>query len=179
MHGMRASERTRLGGATLVVAVLACALAAVSVPAVAKGLKVVDARGVPGLRLGSKAASLRQHGKIGPLRPGCEFAPFQRIAKLLPPLKGIAVFNHRNRRLSALTFVAGVETVRHIRVGSTPGQARSAYPHAEYQPPGTAEPFAEGFFWVNKMSQPAFAFTVDPDTNRISAINVHAPSFCE
>lgn len=62
---------------------------------------------------------------IGPLRPGCELAPFQRIAKLLPPLKGIAVFNHRDRRLSALTF------------------------------------------------------TVDQTTKRISAISVHAPSFCE
>jgi hypothetical protein len=140
---------------------------------------VVDAHGAPGLRLGATAASLRQEGKIGPLRPGCELGPIQRIAILQPPLRGVAVFNHRKRRLSSLTFTGGVETARGIRIGSTPRQARSAYPRAEYEPPGTADPFAEGFFWVNSKAQPAMTFIVDPASNRINAISVHWPNFCE
>jgi hypothetical protein len=175
MSAMRTLARTRRLAVVLVVMAVLGASAAASAAARA----VVDARGVPGLRLGATAASLRQHGRIGSLRPGCELNPTQRIAKLLPPLQGIAVFNHRKRRLSALTFAGGVETARGIRIGSTPRQARSAYPRAEYEPPGTADPFAEGFFWVNSKTQPAMTFIVDPNSNRIDAISVHWPSFCE
>ncbi len=167
----------RIRGVGAVLAVLVAL--ALSASAAAAPLKTVDRHGVPGLRLGMTAKHLREAGKIGPLRPGCELAPSQKIARLRPPLRGFAIFNHRVRKLSALSFSGGVETARGIHVGSTAADARAAYPRAEYQAPGTADPFAEGFLWVNTIEHPAMTFVVDPDSNRVETIAVHFPAFCE
>ncbi|MFN8216019.1 MAG: hypothetical protein U0R71_05425 [Solirubrobacterales bacterium] len=169
--------RTR---AVLVLTVAALAFVVLGVSAAAGAApKLVGADGVAGLRLGTPAAALRGQGKIGPLRPGCELNPVQRIAKLRAPLSGFAIFNHRGRRLSALSLEGGVETARGIRVGSTAAAARGAYPAAVYQAPGTADPFAEGFLWINSPAHPAMTLIVDPATRRVENISVHAPNFCE
>lgn len=158
---------------------IAVSLALLAPATAAAALKLVNGHGVAGVRLGTPAAALRHQGKIGPLRPGCELNPVQRVAKLRAPLRGYAIFNHRKRWLSALSLDGGVETKRGIRIGSTASAARSAYPQAEYQPPGTADPFAEGFLWINSIEHPAMTLIVDPDTRRVENISVHYPNFCE
>ncbi len=147
-------------------------------PTTAAPLKTVGAKGVAGVQLGMSAKHLREAGRIGPLGPGCELDPGQKVAQLQPPLRGTAVFK-ANRRLAALNLSGGVRTARGIRVGSTAVSARAAYPRAFYQAPGTADPFAEGFLWINSIERPVLTLTVNPSSRKVETISVHAPSFCE
>jgi hypothetical protein len=163
---------------SLAAVVAAACLLALAAPASAAPLQLVTGKGVAGMHLGTSAKSLREAGKIGPLGPGCELDPGQKVAQLQPPLHGTAVFR-ANRRLSGLDFSGGVKTARGIRVGSTAGKARTAYPNSFYQPPGSADPFAEGFLWVNSIEHPKLTFTIDPSSRRVETISVHAPNFCE
>jgi hypothetical protein len=169
----------------------ALALTALAIPAAgtadsaseAQGSKkvplVATPKGVGALRLGATVASLHRHHLIRRLRPGCELDPGQRIARLRPPLQGYAIFSHPSSRLSSLSISGGAETAKRIGIGSTPGEARAAYPRAAYQPPGSAEPFAEGFFWVNRIGHSKMTFVVDPESLAISAIAIPFPAFCE
>lgn len=144
-----------------------------------KRLPIVGPQGVGGLRLGATVKALHRRHLIRRLHPGCELDPGQRVARLRPPLSGLATFSHPNTRLSSLTILGGAETARHIGIGSTSGEARNAYPHAVYKAPGTFDPFAEGFLFVNSISHPKMTFTFDPGSVLVSQISVPAPSFCE
>jgi len=84
------------------------------------------------------------------------------VARLRPPLQGFAVFS-RSNRLFSLQVTGGALTGRGIGVGSTPKEARRAYPKAEYDPPGTVPPFEQGFIWVNRIERPKMTFVVDPE----------------
>jgi hypothetical protein len=138
----------------------------------------VTPKGVGALRLGAPVSALRGKHLIGRLRPGCELDPGQRVARLRAPLQGFAVFR-RSNRLFSLQITNGAQTGRGIGIGSTPKEARQAYPKAEYDPPGTVPPFAQGFIWVNRVARPKMTFTVDPESQLIVEINVHAPNVCE
>lgn len=131
------------------------------------------------IHLGDTIASLSKRKLIGRLHPGCELDPGQRTAHLRPPLKGWAFFFHGGKRLSSLSIEAGAKTAKGIGVGSTVAEARDAYPKAEYDRPGSNEPFAEGFFWVNHASNPKMTFLIFPDTKQIAAIDLPSPNFCE
>jgi len=148
-------------------------------PLISKQDQIVTPRGIGHLRIGTTVSSLHRHHLIRGLRPGCELDPGQRVARLRPPLKGFAIFADGKNRLSSLSITGGAETAKHIGIGSTPKEARAAYPRALYNPPGTFDPFAEGFFWINGIRHPKMTFVVDPGSNEISAIDVPAPSFCE
>ncbi|HVO53097.1 MAG TPA: hypothetical protein VMT37_01650 [Solirubrobacterales bacterium] len=104
--------------------------------------------------------------------------PGQKVAQLQQPLRGVAVFK-ANRRLSGLSLSGGVKTARGIRVGSTAASARATYPRAVYQAPGAADPFAEGFLWIDSIERPILTLTVSPGTRKVETISVHAPNFCE
>lgn len=169
---------------------LVAAAAALALPAVAGGddptgsrqdlaTPIVSPRGVGPVHLGDSIRSLHRRHLIRRLRPGCEFAPSQRVARLRPPLNGFAFFDRPHGGVSALSVRGTAMTARGIGVGSTPAEARQAYPHAEYNPPGTYDPFAEGFFWVNSSRSARMAFIVDPDTRLITTLTVPQPSFCE
>jgi hypothetical protein len=135
--------------------------------------------GVGPVHLDSTVSYLHRRHLIGHLRPGCELDPGQRVAPLRSPLSGFAIFSRPRNRVASLAITGGASTVKGISVGSTPREAREAYPRAHYDPPGTLRPFAEGFIWVNKPLQAKLTFTVDPETRLISALSVPAPSFCE
>ncbi len=145
----------------------------------ARNVPIVSPRGVGRLRLGATARALHRRHLIRGLRPGCELAPDQRVARLRPPLNGFAIFSRPNRRLSSIVIDGGAQTARGIGIGSTPGEARNAYPSSRYEPPGTALPFDAGFIWIDGPSGPKMTFVVDPETELISSINVPAPNFCE
>jgi hypothetical protein len=131
------------------------------------------------LRLGDTIASLSERKLIGGLKPGCELDPGQRVAKLKPPLKGFAIFFHGGKRLSSIVVEGGAATAKGIAVGSTAKEAKTAYPNAEYDRPGSVEPFAEGFLWVNNSRNPKMTFLIQQKSNRVLSINLPSPNFCE
>lgn len=184
---MVGSPRSRIKRLLLGIALTAVGVAAASTASGAahdpssleRKVQTVGTNGIGPLHLGATVQSLHRRRLIRGLRPGCELDPGQRVARLRPPLAGFAIFSHPNTRLSSLAILGGAETARHIGIGSTPREARQAYPRARYEPPGTAEPFAEGFFLVNDIAHAKLTFTVDPASNLISAINVPVPAFCE
>jgi hypothetical protein len=131
------------------------------------------------IKLGDTVASLSERGLIGGLKKGCELDPGQRVAKLKPPLKGTAFFFHGGKRLSSLGIAGGAETAKHIGVGSTIRAAKKAYPSAEYDKPGSLEPFSEGFLWVPNSRKPKMTFVIEHEHNRVIAIDLPSPNFCE
>jgi hypothetical protein len=161
----------------IALATCAPATAAAGVPATAAAAPTVTGQGVGALRLGAGVRSLHRRHLIGRLQPGCELDPGQRVARLRQPLRGFAIFH--GKRLRSITISGGARTARGIGIGSTPSEARQAYPNAEYVPPGQADPFEDGFFWVNDSVHPHFTFTVDAQSLVISQINVPWPAFCE
>jgi hypothetical protein len=144
-----------------------------------KRAAIITPHGVGQLHLGATVASLHRRHLIRGLHPGCELDPGQRVARLRPPLKGFAVFAAGKKRLTSIAIDAGAETVKHIGIGSTPKEARAAYPNALYKPPGSLEPFAEGFLFINNIAHPKMTFIFDSKTHLISEIDVPAPNFCE
>jgi len=161
-------------------------LATLALPGVAGGsvgyraqTPVVTTNGVGEVRLGTTVKALHRRHLIGRLHPGCELDPGQRVAPLRRPLQGFAVFSHPSNRVSAVSITAGAETARAIGIGDTPHAARQAYPHAQYDPPGTAQPFPQGFVWVNNPEHPKMTFVVSPTSHRISELSVPAPNVCE
>jgi hypothetical protein len=160
------------------VAVLCAAVGLTSV-SVAAAAKVITPQGVGPLHLGATAKQLQNKHLIGGLRKGCELVPGQRVAQLRAPLRGFAVFAAGKKRLSGLTVSAGVETARHVRIGTTAKAARAAYPGAVFQAPGTVEPFPVGFLWVPNLNRPRITMVIKPGSLRVGSISVPAPNFCE
>lgn len=141
--------------------------------------RLISPRGVGALRLGTPAKELQQRHLIGNLSPGCELREGERGASLGPPLSGFAYFIDPRARLVALAIRGGGETSRHVAIGSTVAEARKAYPRAVYDPPGSFEPFAEGFLWVGGRAHPRMTLMIDPKRKLVSQIDVPAPDFCE
>ncbi len=169
---------------SLLVGLMAMALGAglgssASGRSVAPRLTIVKPGQVGEIRIGDTVRSLHDRKLIRGLQPGCELDPGQRFARLKPPLKGVAVFFHGGNRLSSIVVEGGAETASGIKVGSTIRDAREAYPKAEYDPPGSMEPFAEGFLWVNRASNPKMTFLITPDSKRVVSISVPSVNFCE
>ena len=171
--------------ATVLAALAADPLSATATRSVSLGIvEFVTPKGTTSVRLGMSAATLRKHGSIGPLRKGCELDPGQRVAKLRPgpgtPARGTAVFSGPHaKKLTSLTIVGGATTRKYVGIGASPKDVLAAYPHAVYQAPGSNPPFAEGFVWVNSIEHPRLTFTIDSKTERVSAISVPSPNFCE
>ncbi|MBS1893469.1 MAG: hypothetical protein JST59_19385 [Actinobacteria bacterium] len=177
-------KRARIGRLS-VLSILLVAVTAVTASATATAAApaaktpVVTTSGVGALRLGTAPAALRQKNLIGNLRKGCELEPGQRVAPLRAPLRGWATFAAHGHGLTGLTIEGGAETARHIAIGSTASEARTAYPHALYQAPGTADPFPQGFLWIPNLTHPKMTLIVEPGTRTVEAIAVPAPAFCE
>jgi hypothetical protein len=142
-------------------------------------LTIVKPGSVGEIEIGDTIRSLHRRNLIGALRPGCELDPGQRFAHLRPPLKGVAIFFHGGKRLSSIVVEGGAESAAGIRVGSTVREAREAYPKAEYDPPGSMEPFVEGFLWVNRASNPRMTFLIEPRSKLVLSISVPSVNFCE
>jgi WD40 repeat protein len=139
----------------------------------------VTTAGVGGLRLGATAADLRERHLIGKLGPGCVFASGQRIAHLLPPLRGTAVFEDPGVRLSSIVLTGGAVSSRGVEVGDSAGEMLAAYPQAEFEPADPNAPFPFGFLRVRRGQEVLMTMLVDPDSQRVIEIDVPNPAFCE
>jgi len=67
----------------------------------------------------------------------------------------------------------------HVGIGSTAGEARSAYPMGEWLPPRKTSPFFVGLLSVNGFEHPKMSFVFDRKTFRVEAITVPSPGFCD
>jgi hypothetical protein len=146
---------------------------------VVRDASVITTRGVGALRIGDTIKALHRKDLIGGVRKGCELEPGQQVAPLRRPLVGWAVFAGGKRRLTGLGIEGGAETRSHIEVGATVTELRDAYPAAEYRPPGSMDPFPEGFLSVPDISHPRLTFIVEPESRRVEAIEIPSPNFCE
>lgn len=144
-----------------------------------KGTQTITPHGIGRVHLGATVGALHRWHLIRGLRPGCEVDPGQRVARLRPPLSGFAIFTNGRRHLTSILITGGAATAKHIGIGSTPTEARQAYPQALYKPPGSFAPFAEGFLWVNDIANPKLTFIVDPETDLVREVDVPYPNFCE
>lgn len=145
----------------------------------APAMQIVKPGQVGQIHLGETIASLSKRKLIGGLKRGCELDPGQRVAPLKAPLEGFAIFFHGGKRLSSLAIEGGAITAQGIAVGTAAAAARDAYPKAEYDRPGSLEPFAQGFLWVNRSTHPKMTFLIEPSSKRVEAIDLPSPNFCE
>jgi len=136
------------------------------------------AKGIGALRLGRTIEALRSEGLIGGAGKGCELAHGERIAPLKAPLEGSAHFYPRSH-LSALSITGGAETAAGVGIGTPAGRARRAYPAAIYDPPPPRAPIQVGFLWIGGRFHPKMTLVIDPDSHRVSEIDIPYPSICE
>jgi hypothetical protein len=143
------------------------------------GGRVITTHGVGALRLGATVKKLHRKRLIGRLRRGCELDAGQRVAPLLAPLTGWAIFADGKRRLTAISVASGATTGRGIGTGSTAAEARAAYPEAEWVPPRQMYPLPVGVLWVNSSGHPKLTMLVEPGTHLVEEVDVPTPNFCE
>jgi hypothetical protein len=139
----------------------------------------ITPKGVGEVTIGSTLESLQSRKLVGGARRGCELSPGERVAPLKPPLQGFAVFYPKNRVVSVSVTGGGAATNAGIKVGSSAGRARRAYPSAPYDPPPPRAPIQVGFIWIGGRMHPKMTLVIDPDTHRVSEISVPFPDICE
>jgi hypothetical protein len=147
-------------------------------PCTATAAPPITPRGVGSLRIGTTVENLHRKSLIGGLRKGCELDRGQMAAPLRAPLRGWAIFSN-GRRLSSISIEGGAETRRHIGVGATAAEARSAYPQGEWSSPSEMYPIPIGVLWLNSARHARMSLVVDPTTYRVESIAVPAPNICE
>ena len=154
------------------VALLVSGLAA---PAESAAVQRITAEGVGQIELGMRFDELRERHLVGKLRPGCELAPDQRIARLRSPLRGSVTFV--DRKVRQISVVRGARA-RGVRVGDRIRDIRDAYPRARI------DRSTEGMFGITLVRVPKrgggkLQFSVPVDTGEIDLIAVPIVPFCE
>jgi hypothetical protein len=135
-------------------------------------------KGVGELRFGRSLDRLQRQGLVGRARRGCVLAPQERVALLRPPLEGIAHF-YPGERLSAINVTAGAVTSTGVRIGSSAGEARKAYPGAIYDPPPARIPTLPGYLWVGGRFHSRLTLVIGNHSRRVLEIAIPYPSLCE
>jgi len=161
-----------------ILATLAIATAGAEAASLAPTDTTATRDGVGDLTLGSKLSVLRAEGLVGRARPGCILAPGERAAPLRPPLEGVAHF-YPGERLSAIDVTAGAVTSTGVRIGSSAGQAKRAYPGAVYDPPPARIPTLPGYIWVGGRFHSRMALVIGNHSHRVVEITIPHPSICE
>jgi|SRR4051812_6896944 len=168
-----------LAASAICVLVAATAVSALGSSAAKPALRPATPKGIGPYKIGDTIGSLSKRGLIKKLHPGCELDPGQRYANLKAPLRGIAIFGHGGKRITALSSTAGWETAAGVHVGMPVGKARAAYPGATYIKPKDNSPFFLGFLFVPNSQKTKMAFIVNPDTQTVVQIGIPSLSLCE
>jgi hypothetical protein len=159
----------------LTVPFVALLVGALATPAESAAVQRITAQGVGQIELGMRFGELREQRLVGKLRPGCELAPDQRIARLRSPLRGSVTFV--DRKVRQISVVRGARA-RGVRVGDRIDDIRDAYPRAR------VDRSTEGMFGITLVRVPKrgggkIQFSVPVDTGEIDLIAVPIVPFCE
>lgn len=171
----------RLLAATAVLAAAGGGAAAVATAQVADYAAVrITARGANGVTLGKRHRVLREQGRVGRLRTGCELAgPGTHAARLRRPLQGSVDYRKSSPpRVKSLTITGGSVSAKGVRIGSTMAQVQAAFPHARVNH-GTDETFGWTLVTAPRRDGGRIAFAVDVDTGAVSIIGVPVIATCE
>src|SRR5215204_3875142 len=136
---------------------------------------------VDGVHLRDTHADLRDRGKVGPIRPGCELGgPNTRSARLKAPLKGSVNYTLTNpRKVDSITITGGARA-RGIGIGATIPQIKAKFPHAKVDH-STDQVFLLTLVRTPKRphSGGRITFGVSTQTKRTTIIGVPFIAFCE
>src|SRR5690349_3595576 len=151
------------------------ALAAGAVAAAPK----IQPPGVAGIHLDDKWHHLRNEGRVGRLRPGCELAGTDvRSARLKAPLTGsVNLTASKPRRVTDIQITHGARA-RGVGIHSTIRQIRAAFPdaHVDHSTEGV---FGFTRVHVNGRHGGPVSFAVSTATGRTTLIGIPELALCE
>lgn len=168
--------------ASLVAVGLAAAVAMAASPPGARDSAAakIGPRRVDGVHLKDTHTDLRARGKVGKIRPGCEFGgPDTRSARLLAPLKGSVNYTLTNPRKVTSITVTGGARARGVGIGATIAGIKAKFPNA------TVDHTTDQVFQVTLVRTPRrpkggrITFGVSTRTHRTTIIGVPFIAFCE
>jgi len=131
------------------------------------------------VRIGDTFRKLRDAGRLGPIKPGCELAgPNVRSAKLKAPLRGfVDLTTTTPRRVRSITLTGGARA-RGVGIGSTIRQIRAAFPGARVDH-GSDDTLGVTLVKVPRNRGGRFHFGVSTMTNKTTVIGIPTIAFCE
>lgn len=163
-------------------ALVAVAAVAIASPPAARyaAAKVITPTRVDGIHIGDTHQDLRQRGKVGPIRPGCELGgPNTRSARLRAPLKGSVNYTLTNpRKVTDITVTKGAKA-RGVGIGATIVAIKARFPNAK------VDHSTDQVFQLTLVTTPKrpnggrIMFGVSTQTNRTTIIGVPGIGFCE
>ena len=135
---------------------------------------------VDGVHLRDTHADLRDRGKVGPIRPGCELGgPNTRSARLRLPLRGSVNYTLKSpRRVTSITITGGARA-RGIGIGAKIPAIRAKFPNV------TVDHSTDDVFRLTLVRTPRrprggqITFGVSTQTKRTTVIGVPFIAFCE
>ncbi len=142
--------------------------------------KVITPTRVDGIHIGDTHQDLRQRGKVGPIRPGCELGgPNTRSARLRAPLKGSVNYTLTNpRKVTDITVTKGAKA-RGVGIGATIAAIKARFPNAK------VDHSTDQVFQLTLVTTPKrpnggrIMFGVSTQTNKTTIIGVPGIGFCE
>jgi hypothetical protein len=143
--------------------------------------KVITPTRVDGVHLGDTHADLRNRGKVGPIRPGCELGgPNTRSARLKAPLKGSVNYTLSTpRKVNSITITGGARA-RGVGIGATIAAIKAKFPNAKVDH-STDQVFQLTLVTTPKRPQSGgrIMFGVSTQTHKTTIIGVPGIGFCE
>jgi hypothetical protein len=132
------------------------------------------------LRLGTSLDDASQTGFMGETRPGCELGgPGEVVGTIVGTERGAAYFN--DGELTGISLDQGA-TTEGIRVGSTLDEIEQTYSTGGFTvaiDDSTEEVFGIVLATVEKNATPAYAFTLDPQSQQVQTLWVPTARFCD
>lgn len=163
-------------------ALVAVAAVAIASPPAAhdSAAKVITPTRVDGVHLGDTHSDLRQRGKVGTIRSGCELGgPNTRSAKLKAPLKGSVSYTLSSpRKVDSITITGGAKA-RGRGIGATIAAIQAVFPNA------TVDHSTDQVFQLTLVQTPKrpkggqITFGVSTQTHKTTIMGVPFIAFCE
>jgi hypothetical protein len=162
------------------IGLVAVATAIATPPAGPSAAAKISPSRVDGVHLGDTHQDLRDRGKVGPIRPGCELGgPNTRSANLKAPLKGFVTYTLSSPRRVASITVRGGAKARGVGIGAKIPAILAKFPNAEVEH-DTDEVFQLTLVMTpERQNGNRIMFGVSTKTKRTTVIGVPGIGFCE